>query len=126
MTSHEYAAKLKALAEALESKAEFILPDYQDNYVLHHGLESFSYYDRKDDFLSAVKAVGSGVKRVSNSGDSLEFLALSGMLRLTVYRTSVCRLVQEAKYECDPLLTPEEEANLVSTTLSVERNEETT
>lgn len=114
MTSHEYAKKLHELAERLESRPEFKLPYYQENYILEHGIDNFSYHSDKTGFLEAVKAVGSGTKKVGDKWD-FTFLALDGLLRLTVARSAVCRLVkpaQPAEYECEPLLSQEEESSL--------------
>jgi hypothetical protein len=114
MTSHEYAKQLRQLAELLESRPEFKLPNYQHNYILENGLEYFAYHGDKSGFLEAVKAVGSGTKQAGDKWD-FSFLALNGLLRLTVAREAVCRLVkpaQEAVYDCEPLLSQEEESSL--------------
>lgn len=105
MNSHEYAKQLRVLADFLDSK-----PEFETKCKLY---AFFSYYE-KDDFLAAVKAVGSGKKEFTDN--EIQFLPVINdnfiHLRLTAPRSAVCRLVQEAKYECDPLLSPEEEAAL--------------
>jgi hypothetical protein len=114
MKSHEYAKKLHELADLLESRPDFKLPDYQRNYISQHGIDNFSYHGDKTGFLAAVKAVGSGTK-LPGDKDDFSFLACNGLLRLTVYRTAVCRIVkpaQPAEYDCIPLLSQEEENSL--------------
>jgi len=57
MTSHEYANKLKALADFLLSKPEIDANTERIN-------ESFWFWTRKDDFLAAVRAMKPWAKRV--------------------------------------------------------------
>src|SRR5581483_3112973 len=107
MTSHDYAVELRRIADELESRPEFDLPDYtRKAYV------SFSYFSDKGRFISAVRALGSLSKdfsdktylRVSKS------LGTTASIDMNVNRDSVCRLVREAEYECEPLLNAEEMA----------------
>ncbi len=104
MNSHEYANKLKQLADFLLNKPEFTTDfDAKFSYLRMY------YYGRKGEFLAAVKALGSGKKEWSK--DELRYIPdATDMLRLTVNRTAVCRLVKEAEYECEPLLSQAEEA----------------
>lgn len=110
MTSHEHAHKLREFAEALLKLPAFNLPSYQESYLKNHGIEKYSYHSDKDSFIAAVKQIGSGQKVVD--GDDMQFKALDGRLVLTVMRNTVCRLVKEAEYECEPFLSQEEEAVL--------------
>lgn len=115
MTSHEYAKKLRAMAEMLESLPEFSAPRYHENYIQDYGLERFCYHDNKAGFLAAVKAVGSGRKKAGGNDNELTFISLGGLLHLTVFRDAVCRVVkaaQPAVYDCEPLLSQAEEAAL--------------
>lgn len=104
MNSHAYANKLKELGDFLLTKPEFETPNGEDfSYV------RFYYYSDKDGFLGAVKALGSGQK-VANRDDFDFNPDGTHMLRLTANRSSVCRKVQEEKWECEPLLSQAEEA----------------
>jgi len=63
-----------------------------------------------------VRAIGAGKKEYS--GTDLRYVAKYGAeISMTIPRDQVCRKVQEAKWECEPLLTPEEEATLEKETL---------
>jgi hypothetical protein len=113
MTSHEYANKLKALAEWLLSKPEV---DAHTDHVR----ESFWYWSAKEPFLAAVRALKPGRKEYGE-GTNADALALkfypAGVpegvdFYLRINRSAMCRLIQEAKYECEPLLSPEEEAQI--------------
>lgn len=112
MTSHDYAKKLRALAERLESAPVFDAPNYQENYVAKYGVEHFGYNDDKQGFLSAVRAMGSGRKVIN--GDNLDFFAADEMLRLSIYRTAVCKLIRPAEYDCPPLLSEDEERQVTA------------
>lgn len=106
MTSHEYAGKLKELADFLLSK-----PDFETKQSDKFAYIQFYYWTDKAEFLSAVKALGSGTKEWKE--EEIIFSPLgTDMLRLQISRSAVCRLVQEAKYECEPLLSDDEVASL--------------
>ena len=106
MKSHEYAEKLKGLAEFLLSRPEF---------ETHEGSAKFWfwYFGNKGEFLDAVRALGAGVKSFPNSGD-MHFtpngLPEGVSFYVMVNRSAVCRKVQEEKWECEPLLSQDEEA----------------
>jgi hypothetical protein len=108
MTSHEYAQKLKIAAEFFLSKPEFKI---RNSPILFS-----SYWSDKEAFLAAVKALGSGEKKYE--GESLKFIVTitEGLtFDVEVSRSAVCRLVkpaQPAVYDCEPLLSQEEEATL--------------
>lgn len=111
MTSHEYAAKLQAIAEKLLHSEAFDLPTYMDDYCAKNGIVRIDFFSRKDKFLAAVRAIGSGRKAGGES--TLDFIV--GDLALGVDRSSVCHIVkpaQPAEYECEPLLSQAEEAVL--------------
>lgn len=113
MTSHEYAGKLRQLAARLEEVAAFELPDYHESYIKESGLERFSYHFDKTGFLAAVRALGKGRKVIA--GDDLRFVGADELLHLSIYRSEVCKLVkpaQPAEYDCEPLLSQAEEAQL--------------
>lgn len=102
MNSHELAQKLRDAAEDLAQRPVFEIPQYADPRI------SVSYYGDKEKFLAAVKALGSGKKVTSDYHVTFEH----GMLHPFINRDAVCRKVQEEKWECEPLLTPEEDAEL--------------
>jgi len=108
MTSHEYAQKLKAAAEFFLSRPAF--------KVRNAPLLFSSYWSDKDGFLAAVKALGKGEKKYD--GESLKFVVTiepGVTFDVEVSRSAGCRLVkpaQPAVYDCEPLLTQEEESNL--------------
>ena len=61
--------------------------------------------------IAAVKALGTGEKKYD--GSDLQFTAATPIpLWIRVQRSVVCRKVQEEKWECEPLLSPEEDAAL--------------
>lgn len=105
MTSHDYARELKRVADCLERREEFDLPDYLDEVAL-----KLSYFDDKKRFLAAVRALGTGTKGPDKyiTNDYI-FTPAFGGLRIQAERNTVCRLVRPAEYECEPLLSPEEE-----------------
>lgn len=109
MTSHEYARKLAAVADLLAAAPEFEMPSYMDSYIQSYGIDTIRFHNGKDRFLAAARAIGNGEKIYD--GDTFEFHVLSGLLRLTVDRDAVCRIVKPAvpaEYECEPLLSQEE------------------
>ena len=103
MTSHEYAVKLKELAELLLSKPEFSTP-----YSERTAYTCLYYWSDKANFLEAVKALGSGKKEWGKT-DLTYVPAYTNMLQIKVMRNAVCRLVREAEYDCEPLLSQAEE-----------------
>ena len=108
LTSHEYARQMQAVAQWLLDKPEFKLPDYETEYS-----ERLNYFSDKEGFIRAAKVLG-GKKDVSHDGDyRLVTEHLSGFrFTLVANRNAVCRIVkpaQEAEYECEPLLTQQEE-----------------
>jgi hypothetical protein len=106
MNSHEYANKLKELADFLLAKPEFET-DAGPRISLY-------YWSQKEAFLGAVKALGKGRKEWT--ARDLDFrpdgLPDGVKLLLNIQRESVCRKVQEEKWECEPLLSQAEEAEI--------------
>jgi len=113
VTSHDYAKQLRILADALEAAPEFTLPSYSDVHYAESGLENLRYYEDKAGFLSAVKALGTGRKVMTDR--SITLVAANGLLHISANRDAVCRIIkpaQPAEYECEPLLSQAEEAQL--------------
>jgi hypothetical protein len=110
MTSRDYAVALREAADALDARPEFELPRYVGS---NFRIENFYYYEDKDRFLAAMRALGAGTKTQDDNYGSpvLRFTIPNGRLSLSVSRDRVCRLVkpaQPAEYDCQPLLSPEE------------------
>lgn len=104
MKSHEYAQKLADTARFLLSRPEF---ETEMEPWVYLG----NYWTDKDKFLAAVKALGAGVKEWGK--DDLTFKVKSpAEIVLSIQRSAVCRKIQEEKWECEPLLSPEEEAQI--------------
>jgi hypothetical protein len=104
--SHDYARRLLELATFLLSRDSFVLP-YHEPTSFHH----FRYYE-KEPFVAAVRALGSGKKKLAE--DSIEFVVAQPGYSLSVEapRNLLCRLIRPAEYDCDPFLSPEEEKQL--------------
>lgn len=102
-TSHDYARRLQEQAAFLLGKPEFKTESSPHAF--------FWYYGDKEGFLGAVKAVGSGKKEFTN--DEVKFRPV-GFPEITIYanRNSVCKKVQEAVWECEPLLSAAEEEQI--------------
>lgn len=115
MNSHEYAGKLRELAAQLEAAPSFKLPNYSTDHYRNSGLENLRYYEEKEPFLAAVRAIGKGRKVVDDR--YYNFVVADGLLHLSVNREAVCRIVkpaQPAEYDCEPLLSQAEEAQLTT------------
>ena|ERR1700690_1682135 len=102
MKSHEYAEKLKEVADFLLSRPDFSTHS-SDCKVW------FWYFGNKTEFLEAAKAVGAG-KKVYGDSDMQFYPNGAPNFYLQVDRSAVCRKVQEEKWECEPLLSQDEEA----------------
>ena len=102
MTSHEYANRLKEIADFLLGRPEF---------EVAHGLYFYQRFDDKDKFVAAAKALGSGVKSVSSIFHEPEISFTPSAAKefvITIPRDKVCRKVKDAEYECDPFFSPGE------------------
>jgi hypothetical protein len=103
MDSHEYAEKLREASEVLKSR-----PAFEINSVpFTHMYFSFE----KDKFISAVKALGSGKKEVDQYYVTFKPSSIP-VIQLYIDRNSVCRKVQEEKWDCEPLLSELEDAQV--------------
>lgn len=100
-TSHDYAQELKRIADELLARPQFLVPNHSTVIHLNH----------KPEMLAAVKALGSGEKKY---GDYFfDFVpAFSGQsnLSITILKNELCRKIQDAVWECDPLLADSKEA----------------
>jgi hypothetical protein len=89
-------------------RPQFNLPHYED------GGDRINYFSDKDGFIAAVRAVGGGTKSVSS--DDYKITVATGeqaaQLDLVANRDSVCRKVQDEVWECEPLLSKEEESSM--------------
>lgn len=101
MNSHLYAERLKDLAEFLLSK-----PEFETNTKVY----MLMYQSDKEKLVQAVKAIGAGTKTFTDN--EFKFAANTlpeGIeLRISAPRNLVCKLVAAAKYDCEPLLSPDE------------------
>ena len=103
-SSREYAKSLRKMADWLDARPEFPIGGY------HKPLLLAEYYD-KPDFLAVVKAVGPGKKNYTDgSFPKFEYTPVDGefLVRVSIARDKVCTKVQEAKWECEPMLSPED------------------
>ena len=104
MKSHAYAKAIIQAAEFILSQPEFDTETEQPRLYI-------GWFWSKEPFLAAVRALGAGKKEYS--GSDLRYSVVHGAeITCTIPRDKVCRKVQEAKWECEPLLSPEEEATL--------------
>ena len=103
MQSHAYAAKLKELAEFLLSKPEF-----------ETGGQPYFFSNQytKEGFVSAVKALGAGTKEFTDT--EIKFrptdMPVGGYVQAP--RDKVCTLVKAAVWDCEPLLSVDELAEV--------------
>lgn len=104
MSSHEYAEELKKLAEFLLSR-----PAFNAHWGKLH--ETFYFYSNKEDFLAAVAALKPGKKEFTEN--EVQFFPTINseriVLKLEANRTTVCKLVKPAEYDCQSLLDASEE-----------------
>lgn len=103
MTSHEYAKRLHEIADFLLSRPECGLS--------LGNIRLYNYFCVKDKFLAAVKSLGSGTKTYDSTDLHFSPVGAPEMI-LAVSRHKVCRKVQEEKWECESLLSPDEEAQV--------------
>ena len=105
MKSHAYAKAIIQAAEFILSQPEFDTESGTPGLCL-------GWYWSKESFLAVVRALGAGKKEYSDSDLRYTVDTHGANIWLTIPRDKVCRKVQEAKWECEPLLSPEEEATL--------------
>jgi hypothetical protein len=100
MTSHEYAEELKKTVEHLLARPDVEFESGPFLYV--------SFWE-KEKFIAATRAMGSGKKEFSST-DDLHFMPVGTCLTMSIGRDTVCRKIQDVKWECEPLLSEEEVA----------------
>ena len=105
MNSHEFARDVKEAAEYLLSRPAF--ETATSNAAVYLG----GYYSNKEGFIYAAKALGN-VEKKYDQHDLTLTITKGANLWLTAPRSLVCRKVQDEKWECEPLLTSEEEESL--------------
>ena len=105
MNSHEFAMDIKEAAEYLLSRAEFETNATQAAVYLG------GYYSDKKGFIDAAKALGN-VEKTYDAHDLRLSIIKGAKIWLGAPRSLVCRKVQDEKWECEPLLTSEEEESL--------------
>jgi hypothetical protein len=102
--SHDYAQALRRAADFFLSRPAF---DIDSDRV--YSFSYFRFYD-KEQFIAAAKALGTG-KKAGDDRD-IEFqIKAPGNVEITISapRSTVCRLIRPAEYDCDPFLSPDEE-----------------
>ena len=101
MTSHDYAAKLKALSEDLSKRPQFPVPDYAGDILDH-----LDYYQDKNSFLTAVKALGAGTKGATARAYTprISFRPTGALFDLRAEQSALCTLIRPAEYDCGSLL----------------------
>jgi len=107
MKSHDYAQRLKEIGEFLLTR-----PEFETNTA---PMLFFHMY-KKEHLLAAVRSLGSGTKELTNgSYAEIKFKPTAAPeIIVSAARDTVCVKVQEAKWECEPLLSQAEEAELVT------------
>lgn len=103
MKSHDLANEMRKMADYLSSKPNFNAPSTATKYLC--------FYD-KQQFIEAVRALEPGKKEYRDS--DLEFNVSAVPIVMSIPRNRVCVLVSPAVYDCEPLLTTEEESSLPS------------
>lgn len=103
MNSYQYANKLKDIADFLLSKPNFEADSGPTLYMYFGG--------DKARFVRAAKAVGPVTKKYTDRDFELRPVDHP---ELVIYasRNAVCRKVQEEKWECEPLLSADEETEI--------------
>lgn len=109
----DVAAELRKLADALDKFPETVIPTADVN--LHA--------DSKDAFVDTVRILPRPLKkRLTDTGQSwarvrVEYGNTAIRVDCSVPQSLCCILVEPAKpavYECPPILSPEEDANLIA------------
>jgi hypothetical protein len=111
-TSRDFARNLRALADWLDSKVEFKMQSIEAR-------APYNEFYEKDDFIAAVKAIGSGTKGEGLMDNYLKYKSTTTPkgteFAFEINRSKVCKLVrpaQPAEYDCEPLLSHAEEAEI--------------
>lgn len=103
-TTHDLAKQLQETAKYLLKKPKIEIGDLPRTFL--------SFWSAKETFLALVRATVPGTKEVSDY--NVYFRPRDVAITLSVDRSSVCRKVQDVKWECEPLLSPEEDAEMVT------------
>ena len=104
MKSHELAQELHKQADYLLSHPEFPIPGGANKYICFWSKESF---------LLAVRALEPCTKEYK--GDDLDITITNcPSIKLSIPRNKVCKLVSPAIYDCEPLLSPQEDESIGS------------
>ena len=112
MTNQEFASKLRTLADKWEQ-----LPEQKNTPLL------FVENSRKEDAVAIVKGIGGHWTKTITNPDHpyarVVYASRETGLEVSLYRDSLCRIIrpaQPAQYECEPLLSPDEEAEILEPT----------
>lgn len=108
-TSHDYAKNLQLMAEWLLSHDAFQLPGH--SYASGH---HYFHFCDKEPFLACAKSLGSFKKDFTDSAIKLNVELPFGDVAVEAPRNLVCRMVRAAEYDCEPLLSPDDEKQLTS------------
>lgn len=100
-TSHDWARDLQRTADYLLSRLEVEMESKPAIY-------NFMY--DKEKFLAAVRAMIPGRKVIDEF--NVAFEPKGTILNLRVPRNLVCRKIQDVKYDCEPFLSPAEDAEM--------------
>ena len=104
MTTHDWARDMQKTAEFLLSRPEVKVGDKKPiNFV--------AFYGEKEAFVNVVRAMVPGRKSIDEWNVTFTPKGYINFF-IQINRSAVCRKVQDVKYECEPLLSPEEEAEL--------------
>jgi hypothetical protein len=112
-TTHDWAKQLQDTANYLLNRPAVELGDTELITTL-----PFYGEEQKKIFLDLVRGTLPGEKRYNTY--SVLFLPRGVNLKLQINRDAVCRRVQEIKYECEPLLSPEEDAQMEDTSIPID------
>jgi hypothetical protein len=102
MNTREYAARIRAHADELDCLPTFEVPNY-----FSESHKTLSYFYSKDDFVEAVRALGSGTKEIKD--DKMLFRPSGASFALEIERSVVCKVVKPAEWSCEPWLTDEQQ-----------------
>lgn len=97
-TSHDYARELHRVADWFLERPEFIWP-YSEP-----GESVFLYTSSKEEFVRIVRALGSGKKEFTETAVKYTVSIPPSRIQVEARREVLCRLIQPAQWECDPLL----------------------
>jgi hypothetical protein len=113
-TAGNVSIELRKLADALDKEPEAVMPK-----IYIHFPCSYNGDNSKIMFLNVARLMPRPFdKKYEHRNIKLEHQGVAADITAWVEQSVVCRIVRpaiEAEYECDPLLSPEEEASLVST-----------